>query len=236
MRVLLRGLTLDASWHAERMQGLGLLYALVPVLRQQADVRAALRRHAGCFNINVWMAPVLLGGMARLEMRGQGDEAVRLRERLAAPLSGSGDALVWGAVLPAALGAGIVLLLAGHASLAMGAVFAAYDLPLLWLCWRGFELQEVPVSGPGLEAVVRPRRWARWLRLASAALAGGLAVWAGAGAWHAAPATAFPVGVALVLGYYAAKRHLSPGITFLILVALASVARHVHYPSPVWRP
>jgi hypothetical protein len=220
------------------MQGLGALYALLPVLRRAPDPAAALRRHAGYFNINVWMAPVVLGGMARLEGEGRAVEAAHLRDWLAAPLSGAADVFVWSALRPACLGLALVLVLAGlpAGGLALGLV--AYDSPLLWLYAHGFERGAAAGAemGRALRALQPPAAVVRVLRHAVALLAGGLAAWNLLEALDAAPGRAFGVGAALVLGYYAARRDVSPGITLLILVVLSSLARQVAPSQPAWVP
>ena len=236
LSVLLRALSLDASWHPQRMQGLGFLNALLPVLRTSGEVGAGLRRHAGYFNMNVWISPVLLGALARLELEGKGDEAASLRDRLAAPISGAGDTIVWAALCPAALGAALAGVLAGHPLLALALALAAFDVPLGLLAWRGFASGARAGSRLGLDQVGPALRLAGRVRSVSAALAGGFAAWSAAQGWGHPPGTAFLVGGVLVVGYYAGKRQVSPGITFLLLVLLGSVARHVHVPIPGWLP
>jgi mannose/fructose/N-acetylgalactosamine-specific phosphotransferase system component IID len=234
--VLVRALSLDASWHPQRMQGLGFLNALLPALRSSGDVGAALRRHAGYFNMNVWVSPVLLGALASLEMDGKGDEAASLRDRMAAPISGAGDTIVWAALRPAALGAALGGILAGHPVWALTLALAAYDVPLGLLAWRGFASGARAGSELGLEQVRLALRHAGRVRSVAAALAGGFAAWSAAQGWGHPPGMAFLVGGVLVVGYYAGKRQVSPGITFLLLILLGSVARHVHVPTPGWLP
>ena len=236
LSVFVRALSLDASWHPQRMQGLGFLNALLPSLRGTGDVGAGLRRHAGYFNMNVWISPVLLGAVASLEMDGKGDEAASLRDRLAAPISGAGDTIAWAALRPAALGAALVGVLAGHPFWGLVLALVAFDIPLGLLAWRGFANGARAGSRLGLEQVGPALRLAGRVRSVSAALAGGFAAWSAAQGWGHPPGTALLVGGVLVVGYYAGKRQVSPGITFLLLVLLASVARHVHAPIPGWLP
>jgi mannose/fructose/N-acetylgalactosamine-specific phosphotransferase system component IID len=236
--VLLRAWMLDAAWDAERMQGVGALHALLPVLRRAPDVSAAMRRHAGYFNINAWMAPTILAALAWLEHQGRGADAVRVRERLAAPLSGAGDLFVWSALRPACLGLGLALLVAGWPLWGMVAALVAYDLPLLWLFGRGFARGAAAGDDPirALRALQPPAAGVRLLRQAVGLLGGGLVGWSAASAAGSTPGGALGVGLALVLGYYAARRQVSPGIVLLILVAVISFARRIAPTGAVWVP
>jgi hypothetical protein len=227
-----RAWALEATWHPERMQGHGVLYALLPVLRQLPDVPAAVRRHAGPFGCNLWTAPALLGAMARLESEGRGTEAVALRERLAGALSGAGDVYVWTAVRPAVLLLAVAGVLAGHPVAGWAAAFVGHGLALVVQrrrrFARGWELGAELENGfvrvrPGMRA-------ARALQWLLAAGAGTLAVW---GSAHGG-ANAFLMPGALALGYYAARRQWSTGLTFCLLAVVVSLLRR--FSNPVGLP
>ncbi len=227
-----RSWALEATWHPERMQGHGVLHALLPALRPARDLRSALQRHAGPFGCNLWTAPALLGAMARLESEGRGEEAALLRDRLAGPLSGAGDVHVWTAVRPACLVLMLCGVLAGVPWAGILAALVLHDAALVYerrsRFARGWELGEV------LErnfASVRPDpRTARALQWLLAGAAGALAVWGTA----RGGANAFLMPGALALGYYAARRQWSTGITFCLLVVVVSLLRR--FSNPVGLP
>lgn len=138
---LLRTLEIQAAWTYERMQGVGLGYALAPILARALAgdpdrLRAAMARGASFFNANPYLAPAAVGALARAEVDGvPGEQVGRLRTALGGPLGALGDRLFWAGVLPAAvsgallgaaLGAGIwpvLLAVAGYNAvrLALGA-------------------------------------------------------------------------------------------------------------------
>lgn len=134
---------LQATWNFERMQGLGLAYALSPVARALAkDDPAAARSlvaHAGFFNTHPVMASVAVGVVAgELEKRAAGEPALddaalgRAKLALGASLAAAGDPLFWNALRPMlALAAaavwrddrspvGIITFLAGYNLVAIG--------------------------------------------------------------------------------------------------------------------
>jgi hypothetical protein len=82
--------------------------------------------------------------------------------------------------------------------------------------------------------VLPPARLGRWLQRALVVVAGGFAGWGIAAGWHAAPSHAFLMSGALLVGYYAAQRQLSPGITFVGLVWIASWLQR--FSNPVGLP
>ena len=59
MNVLFRSFFLQCSWNLERMQNLGFLYSLMPVLKKlyprEQDLREAQARHLELFNSQPYM-------------------------------------------------------------------------------------------------------------------------------------------------------------------------------------
>ena len=119
---LVRSLEIQAVWTYERMQGIGLGYALEPILGQVLDgdagrFRAAMGRGTTFFNANPYLSPAAVGALARAEADGvPPDQVLRLRTALGGPLGAIGDRLFWaglvptvvsGALLGVALGGGI---------------------------------------------------------------------------------------------------------------------------------
>ena len=231
-----RAWPLEASWHPSRQQGIGVLVALLPILRRSADRPAALARHAAPFGCNLWTAPLLLGAMARLEEEGRGAEAADLRDRLSGPLSGAGDLHVWKAVRPAALALVLAGVLFGQPLAGFLVAWLLHALALGRTWHRGF--RRGWALGTGLEASfaqVRPNpRLDEALRSALGIAAGALAGWGLVGGWQTAPSTAFLMSGALVLGYHAARRSAGSSIAFLGWVLLASVLGR--FSNPVGLP
>lgn len=110
-RVSSRALYLQAFLTAERMQGPGFAFALLPILRRlykAGDRGEALRRHLGYFNTHPVLAGCVLGAVARLEEKRARGEAVpveqieTLKRGLASPLAALGDPLFWVTLRPLA--------------------------------------------------------------------------------------------------------------------------------------
>jgi len=139
-RVLLRSFLLQASWNFERLQSLGVLYAVAPALRlfyRDDELAAAGRRHLEYFNTHPYMASPVLGAILNLEQRrSQGEEqpvgVQDFKKMVMAPYAAIGDAFFWGAVRP--LAACVALFLAFNGSLWAPIVYLLlFNLPHLWL-------------------------------------------------------------------------------------------------------
>jgi len=144
-RALLRTFLLQSSWNFERMQNLGVLYVLEPVLRalyRDDALREAYHRHMAYFNTHPFMASPVLGATVALEQRraaGQeGSFGVEdFKAMTMAPYAAIGDALFWGAVRP--LAACIALFFAAKGSLLAPLVLLLlFNLPHLWMRLFGF--------------------------------------------------------------------------------------------------
>jgi PTS system mannose-specific IID component len=138
-RVLLRSFALQASWNFERLQNLGVLYALGPALRsmfQGEELAAAYRRHLEYFNTHPFLASPILGAILALEENKKSGEESYLgvqefKGMVMAPYAAMGDALFWGAVRP--LSAGVALFFAARGSLWAPVVFLLlFNLPHFW--------------------------------------------------------------------------------------------------------
>lgn len=110
-RVSSRALYLQSFFTAERMQGPGFAFSLLPALRrlyEEGELGAALRRHLGFFNTHPVLAGCVLGAAARLEeRRAQGadvppERVEALKHGLASPLAALGDPLFWVTLRPLA--------------------------------------------------------------------------------------------------------------------------------------
>lgn len=101
LALLLRSLVIQGSWNYRTMQGTGLGFVLIPILRrlhgaQREALDAALGRHVGFFNANPYLATVAVAALARMEGDGVTVEQVeRFKSALVSPLGSLGDRLVW---------------------------------------------------------------------------------------------------------------------------------------------
>lgn len=183
VRVWLRLLTVQASWNYDRLVGVGIGFALEPILRSLPGGPAgerykdAMRRAARYFNAHPYFTAAAVGALGRAEHEGlPGEQIERLRQALVGPLGSLGDRLVWAGVLPASTGIGLVL--AATVSPVVGALtfLGLYNAAHFWLrVWtlRVGWLEGVAVS----RALKRPIIQAA-LRLAgpAAGLAAGVAL------------------------------------------------------------
>ncbi|UCE01661.1 MAG: PTS system mannose/fructose/sorbose family transporter subunit IID [Candidatus Latescibacterota bacterium] len=232
LAVFWRTCMLDASWHPERMQGGGYLYALLPALARAEDPAAATRHHTVTFGTNIYVAPAVIGAVAQLELQGERGAATRVRDWLAAPLSGAADLFYWGALRPALMASALVGVVFGSPALAVAAAWLLFNITATWGRWRCFR-RGVAASARLLqerERVRPPRSWIVPLHRIVLIAAVALPVLAIVRARFAA-ASLLDMGLALGVGYYAARRQVSPGIAFLVLVALGVLMQRLELPT-----
>lgn len=114
-KVFWRSNFLMGSWNYERMQSLGFLYSIKPVLKKlygdkSKEERAmAMKRHLEFFNTMPTFAAPILGVTAALEER-EGNEADRtisgIKVGLMGPLAGLGDSILFLTWLPICMSIG----------------------------------------------------------------------------------------------------------------------------------
>jgi PTS system mannose-specific IID component len=116
LRAWCRTLIVQASWNYDRMVGVGVAYAMEPLLRDLPGGRsngrygAALRRVAGFFNAHPYLTGMAAGAMARAEYDGVPEaQADRLRNALIGPLGSVGDQLIWAGWLPLSAAVGLIV-------------------------------------------------------------------------------------------------------------------------------
>jgi len=145
IRSFLRLFLLQASWNFERMQNLGVLYVLEPVLRalyRDDALQEAYHRHMGYFNTHPFMASPILGATIALEQRRAAGQVGTFgvddfKSMTMAPYAAIGDALFWGGVRPLAVC--VSLFFAVKGSLLAPVVFLlGFNLPHLWMRLMGF--------------------------------------------------------------------------------------------------
>lgn len=176
-RIFARLMLLQARWSYDRMQAAGLAFALEPWLGERAA-----RHGDSCFNTHPYMAPLTAGMVCGLEEEAAAAPADKreallkradaLRTAVACSLAGVGDALFWGALRPACAAAALVVGMITRSPLAAVAVYlTAYNLPALWLRWRGLRLGYEWKGDIAARLKDYPfQRWIRVLKFSATAL------------------------------------------------------------------
>lgn len=123
-KVFWRTMTLSSSYNYERMQGLGYLYTMIPVINEyyenEEDRREAYIRHFNIFNTTPTVGGFITGLTTSMEKEAALDpefdktaiDAVKVS--LMGPLAGIGDSIFWGSLRIISLGIGISLCAAGN--------------------------------------------------------------------------------------------------------------------------
>lgn len=230
--VLLRTLGLQAGWSYERMQGIGIGWAIEPELRSRfgADTpryREALGRAAMFFNANPYLAPAAVGAEARAEAdEVPGAQIERLRTALCGPLGALGDRLFWAGVVPGLAAAAIISVAFGAGPIAaLGVVVLHNTLRLrlghqmLRLGWNhGLRVGGAITASPIPRAADRAVAAAAFLGMVAVPVA---ARWLapGAIAQEVGPVAAF-MAVALLLRFVLGPRASARKLTALGAVAV----------------
>lgn len=110
----LRTFIYGASWNYERMQNLGFLYTIKPVLKDlygnnKAELKKAVNRHLEFFNTQQSLAPFIIGITSAFEEKDMDnkDETINgIKVGLMGPLAGLGDSLIWLTLIPIAMSLG----------------------------------------------------------------------------------------------------------------------------------
>lgn len=114
-----------ANYNYERLQGTGFAHAMTPIIRRlyhsPDEIRAALKRHLVFFNSEANWGAVIHGTVIAMEeQRANGatdidDEAINsVKTGLMGPISGVGDTLTQGSLVPILLSIGIGLAATGN--------------------------------------------------------------------------------------------------------------------------
>jgi len=145
VRILLRSLSINASWNFSRMQNIGFAFSLIPFVTQPGiDARkgaAFLKRHLESFNTHPYLTGPILGAVVRLEKDAERSESclesVNLKNALMAPYAALGDPFFWGALRPLAAITGIIMAFKGLL-IAPLVVILIYNPVHLWIRLKGF--------------------------------------------------------------------------------------------------
>jgi PTS system mannose-specific IID component len=182
--VFYRSFCLQSMWNFQRMQNVGWLFALWPVLRRlypdKERRRAVALEHLEYFNTHPYFAGLILGVAAGLEEDHASGGPVRrdqihaARKFMSGPLAALGDTVFWAAARP----------LAGVLAVAIGAVFPdhthafvpvvfllVYNIPHLAVrsagLWAGYALRAQVVT---FLVRINPQDWVRGAYWTGAAL------------------------------------------------------------------
>lgn len=234
MSAWMRLFLIQASWNYERMVGVGVAFAVEPLLaalpggRAGERYREAMARAAAYFNAHPYFAALAVGAQARAEHDGAApDEIRRLRQALVAPLGALGDQIFWAGLLPAAVGIGLILAVLAGPWWGVGGFVLLYNgahvITRVWALRAGWRVGGRVADALAIASVRRAVRWAPRLAALSLGLALPLVVeWLIAGFSPAAGAAVALIAVGgMVLG-----RWLVPplgGLSYGLLAAAAAV-------------
>ena len=155
---------IQGSWNYDRMLGLGLAHAALPLLPPtEGRTHPAAARLGGHFNAHPYLAGLAVGALARMEVDGRpAEDVARLRDALRGPLGSIGDELFWAGVLPAATGAGLFAAAAAPTGLGAGVLLVLHNavhLPVRrWALARGWSLGRDVARALGARWLARARR------------------------------------------------------------------------------
>ncbi|HLZ59064.1 MAG TPA: PTS system mannose/fructose/sorbose family transporter subunit IID [Ktedonosporobacter sp.] len=109
-------ITLQWSWNYERMQALGYLYSMLPVINAVYTTKderiTAMKRHLSFYNTNPYIgSPAIFGATVALEAQKEAEVVDSLKVGLMGPLAGIGDTIIGTLLKPivSVLAAGLVL-------------------------------------------------------------------------------------------------------------------------------
>ena len=115
--VFWRSFALQGAFNYERMQNVGYMYAMLPVIkklyRNKEDQAAAITRHMEIFNTTPAVVPTIMGISAAMEEENANNPAFdvqsinAVKASLMGPLAGIGDSIFWGTVRIIAAGIGV---------------------------------------------------------------------------------------------------------------------------------
>ena len=227
-RAFLRLFSVQGVWNYERMLGIGMGYAALPLLEQMrredpVGYREAVARQAEFFNAQPYLAGLALGATTRAEYQGvPGDKILRLRTALCGPLGALGDQLFWTGVLPALVSAALVAVAFGSTGVAVLGFLVVFNSIRMAVEWWG--LQAGWASGLGVSEVLHKSWLPRAVALAGpvAGFAMGLALPV-IGAWLVADLDwMLVVGALGAAGIAVVIARLNPrvtGLRFTLVVA-----------------
>ncbi|HET8912568.1 MAG TPA: PTS system mannose/fructose/sorbose family transporter subunit IID [Ktedonobacteraceae bacterium] len=152
-------ITLQWSWNYERMQGLGYLYSMMPVINAVYPNReeriAAMKRHLVFYNTNNYIgSPEIFGATVALEAQKEGGVVDSLKVGLMGPLAGIGDTFIGVLLRPIVAVIAASLAMAGNYGgpflmLATSIFLVGIMVPQYWFGYRQGINVAKEVSGTG---------------------------------------------------------------------------------------
>jgi fructoselysine and glucoselysine-specific PTS system IID component len=148
-QVFWRSLALQGAFNYERMQNMGYVYAMIPVIKKlyskQEDQVKALNRHLEIFNTTPAVSTTIMGISAAMEEQNANDPGFdansinAVKASLMGPLAGIGDSLFWGTFRVIAAGIGVSLAAKGNI---FGPILflLLYNIPHLFVRIAGLQL------------------------------------------------------------------------------------------------
>lgn len=158
-RAFLRLFSVQGAWNYERMLGIGMGYASLPLLEElersdPAGYRKAVARQSDFFNSQPYLAGLALGAATRAEYQGvPGHKIARLRTALCGPLGALGDQLFWTGVLPFLMSVALIAVALGWPWVGLVAFLAVFNGVRVGVEWWG--LNRGWQSGLGVGRVVQ---------------------------------------------------------------------------------
>ncbi len=145
IKVFLSSLFIQTTLNFRRMQNLGFVMSIIPLVRQwqkqDKDIEEILIRHLQMFNTHPYLAASVIGSVVRLEEDNTASEAVTdtsaLKQNLAGPYAAIGDIFFWGALRPFAAVFAVVPAYAGLI-IAPLAFLLIYTPAHVWVRFIGF--------------------------------------------------------------------------------------------------
>ena len=148
--VFWRSFTLLGSFNYERMEALGFLYAIAPVLKKiykddEQALKESMHRHMAAFNMTVAPAPFVMGIAIAMEELAKKDKNFdvssinAVKVALMGPLSGIGDTFFWGIFRILACAIAIGFAQQGN-PIAPFVLLALFNIPNFLTRWYGLKL------------------------------------------------------------------------------------------------
>lgn len=148
--VFWRSFTLLGSFNYERMEALGFLYAIAPVLKKiykddEQALKESMHRHMAAFNMTVAPSPFVMGIAIAMEELAKKDKNFdvssinAVKVALMGPLSGIGDTFFWGIFRILACAIAIGFAQQGN-PIAPFVLLALFNIPNFLTRWFGLSL------------------------------------------------------------------------------------------------
>jgi mannose/fructose/N-acetylgalactosamine-specific phosphotransferase system component IID len=145
--IFLRSLFVQSSFNFWRMQNLGFVFSLVPLIRHLErggrNIPEFLGKHLQMFNTHPYFSGPLIGSVVMMEEgiadnNGKpADDTAAVKQSLMGPYAALGDSFFWGSLRPFSAIVGVTAAVAGS-PIAPAAFFFLYNPSHLWVRCAGF--------------------------------------------------------------------------------------------------